>query len=507
MRYLIGIDLGTSAAKTIMMDEEGNIICEISKEYPMYQPNNGWAEQNPLDWKNAVIESLKNVMEQSGINKDDVKGIGLSGQMHGLVMLDVNDDPIGNTIIWCDQRSEKQVEEMKKVMPEEEWLRITGNPPIAAWTAAKILWVRENEPEKYHRCKHILLPKDYIRFVLTGKYATDVSDASGMQLMDIEHRCWSDTILDKLDIDLKLLGEMYESQEIVGNVKKDIAVLCGLSEETAVIAGASDNASAAIGTGIIRSGQAFTSIGTSAIVYTHLDHYKAIPEGSLHVCCCAVPGCWHTMGGPQAAALSMNWFEKEFCELYRLEAEKAGISIHEYTNQKIEKIPVGSDRLLYMPFLMGERTPHMNPNCRGTFIGINAVHTRDHFLRAIMEGVTHSLADCNNILKTLGEEIHSMRVCGGGSRSKVWRQIMADMYGCEIKTINLEEGPAFGVAILAGVATGVFKNIYEVCDKFIKDKEIMFSIKENVEIYEKYHRLYDKIYKDIVEDYDLLAKL
>ncbi len=507
MKYLIGIDLGTSATKTILMNQKGKVIREASCDYEMYKPQNGWAEQNPLDWKKAVLDTLAEVMKKSGILAEQVSGIGLSGQMHGLVMLDEKNRPLGNTIIWCDQRSEKQVFEMRRIMPENEWMQITGNPPIAAWTAAKILWVRENQPEVYKKCKHILLPKDYIRFVLTGEYATDVSDASGMQLLDVKNRCWSDIVLEKLKIDKNLLGKVYESQEITGYIREDIAKLCGLSTKVAVIAGASDNASAAIGTGIIRAGEAFTSIGTSAIVYTHLDEYKEIPDGSLHVCCCAVPGCWHTMGGPQAASLSMNWFEKEFCEGYKEKAENTGKSIHEIVNEEIERIPLGSGRLLFLPFLMGERTPHMNPNCRGTFIGINAVHTRNHFLRAIMEGITHSLADCNNILKEIGETVTSMRVCGGGSRSKIWRQIMADMYKCNIKTINLEEGPAFGAAILAGVATEVFAGIAEACDTFIWDKEVTSPIRENVEIYEKYHRLYDKIYEDIKGDFDLLAKI
>lgn len=507
MKYLIGIDLGTSGTKTILMNENGEVVSEAVYQYPMYQPQNGWAEQDPSDWKKATLETIKEVVVKANVKKDEIVGIGLSGQMHGLVMLDEENEPLGKTIIWCDQRSEKQVQDMKNIMPEEKWLEITGNPPIAAWTAAKIMWVRENQPERYSKCRHILLPKDYIRFILTGKYAADVSDASGMQLIDIRNRCWSQEVLDKLEIDRSLLGDLHESQDIVGNVKADIAVICGLSEQTAVIAGASDNASAAIGTGIVRDGEAFTTIGTSAIVYTHMSEYQAIPEGSLHICCCAVPGAWHTMGGPQSASLSMNWFEKEFCEPYFIETEKSGQNIHEKVNEEIDKIQIGSDRLLFLPFLMGERTPHMNPNCRGAFIGISAIHTREHFLRAIMEGVTHSLADCNNILKKLGKEVVSMRVCGGGSKSQVWRQMMADMYECDIKTINLEEGPAFGIAILAGVATGVFDSIEDACDKFIKNQDITSPIEEHCVIYRKYHDLYDKIYEDIKDNYNLLAKL
>lgn len=507
MKYLIGIDLGTSATKTILLNANGTIIAEASCQYPMHQPENGWAEQNPLDWKRAVLSTLRQVTAQAGIMPEDIVGIGVSGQMHGLVMLDQENQPIGDTIIWCDQRSEKQVQEMKEIMPEEEWLKITGNPPIAAWTAAKILWMRENRPEDYARCRHIMLPKDYICFILTGKYTTDVSDASGMQLLDIQKRKWSETVLERLGIDRTLLGEVHESQEIIGYVQEGIAQECGLSTQTAVIAGGSDNACAAIGTGIIREGEAFTSIGTSAIVYTHLNEYKSIPHGSLHMCCAAVPGCWHTMGGPQAAALSMNWFETKFCEDYQKKAQETGRSIHELVNEAVAAIPAGSDRLLFLPFLMGERTPHMNPNCRGIFFGISAIHTKEHFLRAIMEGVTHSLADCNNILKEIGNTVRSMRVCGGGSRSKIWRQIMADLYDCRITTINLEEGPAFGAAILAGVAAGVFTSIEEACESLIQDVEITRPIAENVTVYCKYHELYDSIYESIQENFSLLAGL
>lgn len=507
MRYLIGIDIGTSATKTIIMEETGKIVVSDSYEYPLYQPNNGWAEQNPKDWENAVIQTLKNVIIKSGVSKENIKGIGLSGQMHGLVLLDEKDQPIRPAIIWCDQRTSKQVKEMLDIMPIEKWMDITANPPLAAWTAAKVLWVRENEPDNYQKCKHILLPKDYIRYVLTGEFATDVSDASGMQLLDVKNRCWSEEILTNLKIDKSLLGKVYESQDITGYILPSIANECGLSTETVVIAGASDNASAAIGTGVVRNGEAYTTIGTSAIIYTHLDKFVEIPEGSLHVCCCAVPGRWHTMGGPQSAGLSLKWFKDNFCQDYIQRAISEDNDVYKLINDDIEKIPVGCDKLIYLPYLMGERTPHMDPNCRGAFIGINAVHTKAHFLRAIMEGVTFSLADCNDILKKLGTYITSMRVCGGGSRSPVWRKIMADLYQCDIKTLMQEEGPAFGVAILAGVSVGIFENIEEVCDRFVTEDKVTKCEQENVLIYEKYHELYDKLYYDLKQDFNILASI
>lgn len=366
-QYLIGVDLGTSATKTILVDENGIIVASASCAYPMYQPENGWAEQNPLDWKNAALVTIKEVMKKSGVAAGEVAGIGLSGQMHGLVMLDENNELVDDAIIWCDQRSSNQIKEMLDLLPMEKWMEISANPPIAGWTAAKILWVRENKPEVYQKCRHILLPKDYIRFILTGEFATDVSDASGMQILDVKNRCWSDELLGVLEFDKSLFAKVYESQEITGYLLPEIAAECGLSIRTAVVAGGSDNACAGIGTGIVRQGEAFTSIGTSAVVYSHLDQYTQIPGGGLHLCCCAVPGCWHTMGGPQSAGLSLEWFKDKFCQDLIHKADEEGSSFYNAITKLVEQIPIGSEKLLYLPFLMGERTPHIDPLYRGAF--------------------------------------------------------------------------------------------------------------------------------------------
>lgn len=507
MPYVIGIDLGTSSTKANMMNEDGVIVATDSQQYGTYQPHNGWAEQSPLDWKNAVLSTLKNVVKQANVNKEEILGIGLSGQMHGLVMLDKDDEPMGRAIIWSDQRSGDQLDKMFEILPLSKWMEITANPPLAPWTAAKILWTRENEPDKYKECKHILLPKDYIRFVLTGDYATDVSDASGMQLLDVKNRCWSDEILDALNIDKSLLGTVYESQEITGTLKKEIADYCGLSENTKVVAGASDNASAAIGTGVINEGEAFVSIGTSAIVYTHLDNYIEIPEGSLHICCSAVPGCWHSMGGPQSAGLSLEWFKNNFCTNYESEAKALGMDVYSYMNKKISQVPIGSDKLIFLPFLMGERTPHMNPKLRGAFIGLNTIHGQEHMLRGIMEGVGYSLADCNNIIKDMGIPVNSMKACGGGAKSDIWLEILSDLFECNIKTLKQDEGAASGACILSGVATGVFESIQDACDKVVKEKKTIYYNQEDTKTYKKYHTLYTKLYYDLKGDFELLTDI
>ena len=507
MTYLIGIDIGTSATKIIIMNENGKIFASVSKNYKLIKPKNGWAEQDPEDWKNAVLEGLTEALRNAALKKEDIKGIGLTGQMHGIVMLDEEGVPLRKSIIWCDQRSDEQVRQMLKIMPEEEWLRITGNPPIAAWSAAKILWIKQYEPEIYQRCKHILLPKDYIRYVLTGEFATDVSDASGTQLLNVAARKWSKEVLDKLEIDRTLLPNVYESQEVTGNITAPIGKLIGLSADTVVVAGASDNAGAAIGMGAVEEDIAFVTLGTSAIIYTHLNEYRAIPEGSLHICCSAVKGCWHTMGGPQAAGLSLQWFIENFCHAYMDEAEKEKKGVFDVINHEVTNVPIGSNRLIYMPYLMGERTPHMNPDCRGVFFGLNVVHTKANLLRAVMEGVGYSMADCSEILKQVGIHIKAIRACGGGSKSKVWKQIIADILNCDLVTMNQEEGPAFGAAILAGVGVGIYKDVKMACQNLLVEKQYVHSIKENNQVYQSYHQLYTGLYIDTKKHFTELALL
>lgn len=507
MKYLIGIDCGTSATKTILIDSSGKVLAEASADYLLYKPNNGWAEQDPGDWANAAISTVQAVVKKSGVAGEDVAGIGISGQMHGLVMLDKGGNVLAPSIIWCDQRSHEQVYEMERLMPYEKWLEITANPPMAAWTAAKYLWVRDNQPEILEKCRHILLPKDYIRYVLTGVFATDVSDASGMQMMDVSHRCWSDEVLECLGVNESCLGTLYESQEVTGYLLPEIAEKCGLTTGTAVVAGAADNAGAAIGSSIVDDGDAITSLGTSGLIYTHLDEYRPIKDGALHLCCSSVPGCYFTMGGPQAAGLSVEWFKDNFCCGLMEEAKASGRDFYELMTEKVSKVPAGSEHLIYMPYLMGERTPHFEPKMRGAFVGLNAIHRQEHMIRSIYEGLTYLLGDCNDILAETGTRVTKMRVCGGGSKSKVWRQIMADVYDCEIVTLKKEEGPAMGAAILAGVGTGVFPNVRDASKRISETKDHVYPIRDNVEIYKKYRELFRSLYGHMREDFMALYDL
>lgn len=504
MNYLIGIDIGTSATKTVMFNEDGNVISSSSEEYPLYQPQNGWAEQNPIDWYNATINTLKDVISKADIHSDDIKGIGLSGQMHGLVMLDKENAVIRPSIIWCDQRTSKECVEITEKVGEKRLIEITANPALTGFTASKIMWVKNNEPENYARCKHILLPKDYIRFMLTGQYATEVSDASGMQLLDVPNRCWSDEILEKLDIDKSLLGKVYESPEVTGKITKEIAEITGLKEGTIVVGGAGDNAAAAVGTGVVTNGKALTTIGTSGVVYAHSSDITIDPKGRVHTFCCAVPNCWHVMGVTQAAGLSLKWFRDNFCESYINDAKKQKVDPYYLMDKDAETVPCGSNKLIYLPYLMGERTPHLDPDCRGVFFGLSAMHTKKDMIRAVMEGVSYSLSDCNDILTEMGVSVNEMMACGGGGTSKLWRQMLSDMYECRVNTVDSKEGPALGVAILAGVGAGIYPSVEEACNRIIKTDNTTFPNINNVLEYRKYHKVYKNIYSCLKEQYKAL---
>lgn len=495
MKYLIGVDVGTSATKTVLFDEECRPVAEASAEYPMYQPQNGWAEQNPKDWEEAAASTIREVMERSRVNKEDVVGLGLSGQMHGLVMLDKDNEVIRPAIIWCDQRTATECEEITAKVGKERLIEITANPALTGFTASKILWVRNHEPKNYAACRHILLPKDYVRFAMTGEYATEVSDASGMQLLDVPHRCWSKEVLEKLEIDEALLPKVYESPEITGHISTEFAQRAGLSEKCVVAGGAGDNAAAAVGTGIVEDGKAFTTIGTSGVVFAHTSEPRIDPQGRVHTFCCAVPGCWHVMGVTQAAGLSLKWFRENMAENMDYEA----------INQAIASVPRGSHRLIYLPYLMGERTPHLNPDCRGVFFGLSAMHTKADMLRAVMEGVSFSLLDCWDILREMKIEVKDMMACGGGSKSPLWRQMLANMYGCPVKVGGEGGGATLGAAILGGVAAGLFEDVPSACRRFVGTSSVCQPEDEANAFYAKEHELYKMLYKSLEPCYKALA--
>ncbi|MBE6955060.1 MAG: xylulokinase [Ruminococcaceae bacterium] len=467
MKYVIGIDLGTSGTKTVLFDQTGKVIASQTIEYPLYQPQNGWAEQEPDDWVNAGIQTIAGVMAQSGVDAADVAAIGLSGQMHGLVMLDENGDVLRKSIIWCDQRTGEECREITEIVGAERLIEITANPALTGFTLSKLLWVRKHEPELYARCRHILLPKDYLRYRLTGTFATDVSDASGMQMLDIPGRRWSEELLKTLDIDPFLLGTVLESCECSGYVTEAAAALTGLKAGTPVAAGAGDNAAAAVGVGVVRDGKAFTTIGTSGVVFAHTDKISIDPKGRVHTFCCAVPGAWHLMGVTQAAGLSLRWLRDTVCTPEVQQAAEEGVDPYEIMTAEAAKSPIGANRLLYLPYLMGERTPHLDPDCRGVFFGLSAMHERGDLIRSVMEGVSYSLTDCVRILQDLGVDFKEMIACGGGGTSTLWRSMLAGCFDLPVRTAVSKEGPALGAAILAAVCAGLYPDVPTACDAMV----------------------------------------
>ena len=505
MKYTLGIDIGTSGTKTVLFDVQGTKIASSTVEYPLYQPKNGWAEQDPADWWNAVHTSVKTVMAESGVNPADVAGIGLSGQMHGLVMLDEDNNVLRNSIIWCDGRTGDECVQIESIIGRARLIEITANPALTGFTASKIMWVKNHEPEIWEKCRHILLPKDYIRFMLTGEYATEVSDASGMQLLDVPNRCWSDEVLEKLGIPKTYLGKVYESPDVTGYTTDAAADLCGLRAGIPVVGGAGDNAAAAVGLGVVRDGRAFTTIGTSGVVFAHKSDISIDPAGRVHTFCCAVPGAWHIMGVTQAAGLSLRWYRDNFCGDEIAEAEKRGCDPYDVMTEEAAEIPVGADRLLYLPYLMGERTPHLDPNARGAFIGLSAVHTKPHMIRAVLEGVTYSLRDCVEIIDGMGALPSEMQVCGGGGKSAFWRQMLADAFDMPVIRAENDEGPALGVAILAMVGAGLYPSVEEACDAIIRERDRTVPDEARAAEYKKYYGIYTNLYSGLKESCAKLA--
>lgn len=508
MDYLIGIDLGTSGTKTVLFDTEGRALASSTVEYPMYQPRNGWAEQDPAHWWDAACRTLRDVTGKSGVDPRSIKGLGISGQMHGLVMLDGKGEVIRNSIIWCDGRTGAECTEITERVGAKRLIEITANPALTGFTAGKILWVRKNEPENYERCRHILLPKDYIRYKLTGQFATEVSDASGMNLLDVPGRRWSDEVLGKLEIDGSMLGRMYESADITGEVTSEAAALTGLAAGTPVVGGAGDNAAAAVGTGVVSSGRAFVTLGTSGVVFAHSDKVTIDPQGRVHTFCSAVPGAWAVMSCTLSAGLSLRWFRDEFCAPEVSEAASRGIDPYEVMGTLAEASPIGSNRLIFLPYLMGERSPLLDEKARGAFVGLSAMHRRGDLIRAVMEGVSFSQRQCVDILREMGVPTSDMMACGGGARSPLWRRMLANLFGCPVKTSKASnEGPALGVAILAGVGTGVYSGVEEACARIVRPDSATEPVSGEARDYERFYSLYTRLYPSLKDSFAELSTL
>ena len=445
------------------MSEQGNVVASASAEHePFASPRPGWAEQDPRDWWKACGTAVRKVLRSSHVRSDDIASIGFSGQMHGAVLLDAADDVVRSAIIWCDQRSEAQSNQLSEMFGRDALIRLTCNPPLTNFTLTKLLWVREVEPRNWERVAHLMLPKDYVRFRLTGDRAIDVADASGTLLLDVANRRWSAEVLRKTSVDERMLPALYESPQVCGRVSDAGAEATGLRVGTPVVAGAGDQAAGAVGMGIARAGAVSATIGTSGVVFAATDRPALDPQGRLHTFCHAIPGRWHVMGVTQAAGLSLRWFRDRLGVL-----SKDGRDPYDILAEEASAAPAGSEGAFWVPYLMGERTPHLDPNARAALLGLTASHTRGHVIRAVMEGVAFSLKDTFTIFDEMKIPVTSIRLGGGGARSPLWRQIQADVYGREVEIVAAEEGAAYGAAILAGCGAGAWASVDEACDKVV----------------------------------------
>jgi xylulokinase len=502
--YLLGIDVGTSGTRCILIDEDGTIAASAIKEYPLYTPKPGWAQQNPMDWYDATISTMKEVLEASSISGSSVKAIGLSGQMHGSVFLDKDNNVIRPAILWCDQRTEPQCQEIYDIFGYENFIKLSYNKALPGFTSPKIMWLSENEPENYGKVYKILLPKDYIRFMISGTYATEVSDASGMLLMDIKKRTWSEEILDGLKINKSFLADIFESPQISAYLDGKTAKLTGLIAGTPIAGGGGDNAAGNVGSGIIKQGIISDSIGTSGVVFAHSDKPVYDPQGRLHSFCHAVPGKWHLMGVTLAAAGSQKWYYDTFGPSRAIEKERPDLKKYKLLDAEAQKVKPGSEGLIFLPYLTGERTPYADAYARGVFFGMSYIHTQDHFVRAIMEGVAYSQLDCLNLMRKLGINSEKIVLIGGGSRSKIWKEIICDTLESPIITLKNEEGPAFGAALLSGVGCGIYKSVEDAVNKAVKPLSELTPDKANFKTYRKSYEIYSSLYSSLKEDFKKL---
>lgn len=505
MGYTIGVDIGTSGTKSLLIDPDGNILAESSATYGVSMPKPMWTEQDPEDWWNATVKTIRAVVRSAKVKPADVKAIGLSGQMHGSVFLDAKGKVIRPALLWNDQRTAAECDEItERAGGKKKLIKMVGNPALTGFTAPKILWLRNNEPRRFDRLKHVLLPKDEIRRRLTGELATEVSDASGMLLLDVAKRKWSTTLLKKLELDPELLGTVYESEEVTGTLRKEVADQLGLTTDCKVVGGAGDCAAGAVGNGIVRRGVLTASLGTSGVLFMHSDEPQYDSQGRLHTFCHAVRGKWHMMGVTLSAAGSLQWFVENVCtEL----AGRRGQDPYKTINSEAHAIPAGSEGLVFAPYLAGERTPHADPLARGCFVGLTAKHTRGHMARAVMEGVAMSLRESLEIMKSLDVPVREMRLSGGGAKSQLWKQIFADVMNESSCTINAEQGPAYGVALLAAVGSGQYSNIQEACKATIKVVAKTPPKRADVRKYDQLFPVYQSVYSQLKDTFAALSEI
>jgi xylulokinase len=502
--FLLGVDIGTTGSKALLIDSGGGLKASATTEYPMMTPQPQWAEQHPDEWWRSTVASIKSVIRESAILPDQIAAIGLTGQMHGLVLLDGKGTVLRPCIMWNDQRSAQECLAITNAVGESKLLELTGNPVLPGFTAPKVLWVREHEPEVYRQISKILLPKDYIRYRLTQSFLSDVSDASGTSMFDVGGRKWSDEMLRALTVPREWLPEVTESPVANSRVSSRAAKETGLREGTPVVGGAGDQAAQAVGAGVIKEGVVSVTIGTSGVVFASSDAFR--PHGKLHAFCHAVPNMWHVMGVMLSAGGSFRWYRDALCGWDKVKADVLGRNAYDLLTDEAAEIPPGCDGLIFLPYLGGERTPHPDPDARGVFFGLTLRHTKAHLTRAVLEGVSFGLRDSLELMRSLGISVKQVRASGGGAKSLFWQQLLANVFNTEIVTVNVTEGAAYGAALLAGVGAGLYKDVSEACEKTTR---IAGSVRpgSSAEIYEKYYRRYRSLYPALAAEFKEHARL
>lgn len=496
-KYLLGIDVSTTGAKASLIDLEGQVTFSATTPLTLFTPRPLWSEQDPREWWSATAASIREVLAGAGLPGAAIQAVGLTGQMHGLVLLDERGDVLRPAILWNDQRTGEQCDEIRARLGRERLIQITGNDALTGFTAPKLLWVQQNEPEIFETARHVLLPKDYVRFRLTGMYAMDKADGSGTILFDLRERTWSEEMLDALEIPAEWLPPTYEGPQITGKVHTEAAAETGLEVGTPVVAGAGDQAAQAVGVGAVEPGIIALTLGTSGVVFAPTEVPLIEPEGRLHAFCHALPGRWHLMGVMLSAAGSLQWHRDTLAP---------GMSFDDLVHEAAEVSP-GSEGLLFLPYLTGERTPHPDPLARGAWVGLTVRHRRAHLTRAILEGVAYGIKDSFNLIQQAGlGAIHQVRISGGGAKSQTWRQIIADVLDIELVTVNTTEGAAFGAALLAGVGAGVFPDVPAACAHTIRITGSC-SPGDGVSEYRGYYPRYKALYPALAGEFKAVAAL
>lgn len=490
--YYIGVDLGTSSVKLLLMDDDGNIVNTVTKEYPISFPKPGWSEQNPTDWYEKTVEGIKELI--SNIDSSKVAGISFGGQMHGLVILDENDNVIRPAILWNDGRTTKECDFLNNEYGKDKLTNNTANIAFAGFTAPKILWLKENEPDNFKKISKIMLPKDYLAYRLSGEFCTDVSDASGMLLFDVKNRCWSEEMLELVGIKKEQMAKVYESYECVGNLTKQAASELGLSTSVKVIAGAGDNAAAAVGTGTVGDGKCNISLGTSGTIFIASKNFSVDDNNALHSFAHS-DGYYHLMGCMLSAASCNKWWLDDIIKDKDYQKEQA-----EITDDKL-----GNNKVFYLPYLMGERSPHNNPLARASFIGMTMDTTRSDMTQAVLEGVAFAIRDSFEVAKSLGIKVDRTKICGGGAKSPLWRKIIANVLNVKVDILEKEEGPSLGAAMLAAVGTKRFEDVSEAVDKIVKVVDTIEPDKAIAQRYEYKYNQFKKIYPALKPVFDEIA--